>query len=124
MLLKTIKICSSLSFAFAGILGYIAPAQAISCTSASFYGKGDGYHGQRTASGERFNTYSNTTAHRYLPFGTRLRVTNQNNGRSVIVRVNDRGPFVSGRGLDLSYAAFSKIASPSNGVANVCYSRV
>ena len=124
MLLKTIKICSSLSFTCAGILGCISPAQAYSCTSASHYGISDGYHGQTTASGERFNTYANTTAHRYLPFGTRLKVTNPNNGRSVVVRVNDRGPFVSGRGLDLSYSAFSKIASPSSGVVNVCYSRV
>jgi rare lipoprotein A len=124
MLFKTIKICSSLSIAFASVIGFTTPANAITCTSASFYGLGDGYHGQTTASGERFNTYSNTTAHSYLPFGTRLRVTNPNNGRSVIVKVNDRGPFVSGRGLDLSYAAFSKIASPSSGVARVCYSRV
>ena len=124
MLFKTLKICSSLSIAFASIIGLSAPAKAFSCTSASFYGKEDGYNGQTTASGERFNTYSHTTAHRYLPFGTRLRVTNKYNGKSVIVRVNDRGPFVSGRGLDLSYAAFSKIASPSSGVVDVCYSRI
>lgn len=91
---------------------------------ASMYGLGDGYHGRRTASGEIFNTYGNSVAHRWLPFGTRLRVTNQSNGRSVIVRVNDRGPFVASRDLDLSYGAFSSIAPPSQGVANVCYSQV
>jgi rare lipoprotein A len=53
-----------------------------------------------------------------------LRVTNQSNGKSVIVRVNDRGPFVGGRSLDLSYGAFSSIASPGQGVASVCYLRV
>lgn len=124
MLFKTLKICSSLTIALASIIGISTPARAYSCTSASFYGISDGYNGQRTASGERFNTYSHTTAHRYLPFGTRLRVTNKYNGKSVVVRVNDRGPFVSGRGLDLSYAAFSRISSPSNGVVDVCYSRI
>lgn len=124
MLFKTIKICSSLSVAFVSIFGIIPPANAITCTNASFYGMQDGFHGGTTANGERFNTYSNTTAHPYLPFGTRLKVTNSRTGRSVIVRVNDRGPFVSSRGLDLSYGAFSQIASPSTGVARVCYSRV
>jgi rare lipoprotein A len=125
MLLKTTKILSSLPIAFAGILGIMSPpAQAAYCSSASHYGYGDGYHGQTTANGERFNTYGNTTAHRSLPFGTRLKVTNQSNGKSVIVRVNDRGPYISGRALDLSYGAFSKIASPSQGVVDICYSRV
>lgn len=112
------------SIACFGIFGNITPAQASSCSTASHYGKGDGYHGQITANGERFNTYGNTTAHRNLPFGTRLKVTNQSNGKSVIVRVNDRGPYISGRALDLSYGAFSSIASPSRGVIDVCYSKV
>jgi rare lipoprotein A len=98
------------------------PSLAASCNGASYYGVGDGYHGQTTASGERFNTYAMTAAHRYLPFGTRLRVTHE--GRSVVVRINDRGPFVAGRDLDLSYAAFSALASPGRGHINVCYSRV
>ena len=97
------------------------PSQAASCSGASHYGVGDGYHGQITASGERFNTYALTAAHRSLPLGTRLRVTHGD--RSVIVRVNDRGPFVGGRDLDLSYAAFSALASPSRGHIQVCYSR-
>jgi rare lipoprotein A len=98
------------------------PAHAARCSGASFYGVGDNYHGQITANGERFNTYAMTTAHRSLPFGTKLRVTHGN--RSVIVRVNDRGPFVGGRELDLSYAAFSALAPPSRGHIQVCYSRV
>ena len=99
-----------------------SPSLAASCAGASFYGVGDSYHGQTTASGERFNTYALTAAHRSLPFGTRLRVTH--GGRSVVIRVNDRGPFVAGRDLDLSYAAFNALASPSRGHINVCYSRV
>jgi rare lipoprotein A len=125
MILNTLKTCSSLGLALVGLLGVsMQPAKANSCTVASYYGIGDGYHGRTTANGERFDAYSNTTAHRYLPFGTRLRVTNQNTGRSVIVRVNDRGPYSGGRGLDLSYSAFAKIGSISSGVADVCYSRV
>lgn len=70
------------------------------------------------------NPKAMTTAHRSLPFGTRLRVTNSTNGKSVIVSVNDRGPFVGGRVLDLSYGAFAMIAAPSTGVTNVCYTRL
>ena len=99
-----------------------SPSLAATCSGASFYGTSDGYHGQTTANGERFNTYAMTTAHRSLPFGTKLRVTH--GGRSVIVRVNDRGPFVAGRSLDLSYAAFTALAPASRGHINVCYSRV
>ena len=98
-----------------------SPSHAASCSGASYYGVGDGYHGQTTANGERFNTYAMTAAHRSLPFGTRLKVTHE--GKSVIVRINDRGPFVGGRDLDLSYAAFSALASPGRGHINVCYAR-
>jgi rare lipoprotein A len=76
------------------------------------------YSGGRTASGERVSPGALTAAHRTLPFGTRVRVTNQNNGRSVVVRINDRGPFVRGRIIDLTPAAaraldFSSLASVS-----------
>ena len=120
MLLKTLSI---LAFGLVGLAPVTAKA-ASGCSLASHYGIGDGYHGQTTANGERFNAYGKTTAHRWLPFGTRLKVTNQRNGKSVIVRVNDRGPFVGERSLDLSYGAFSAIAHPGQGVASVCYSRV
>jgi rare lipoprotein A len=76
---------------------------------ASQYGIGDGYHGRRTASGERFNTYALTAAHRTMRFGSRVTVTNLANGRSVAVRINDRGPFVRGRCIDLSRAAADAI---------------
>jgi len=65
--------------------------------NASWYGSG-----HRTASGERFNPNGMTAAHRSLPFGTRVRVTNRSNGRSIVVRINDRGPFVRGRVIDLA----------------------
>jgi rare lipoprotein A len=95
---------------------------ASSCSYASHYGVGDGFHGLRAANGSRFNAHGLTTAHRHLPFGTRLRVINPSNNKTVMVTVTDRGPFVPGRSLDLSYGAFARIASPSQGVARVCYS--
>lgn len=102
------------------------PVQAIAraCGPASFYGLGDGFAGRTTANGERMNPHAMTTAHRSLPFGTRLLVTNQSNGRQVTVRVNDRGPYAGSRVLDLSSGAFSKLAPASQGVANVCYQRI
>lgn len=116
-------ISSIIVFGLVGLTPVTAKA-ASGCSLASHYGVGDGYHGQTTANGERYNAYGKSVAHKTLPFGTRLRVTNQSNGKSVIVRVNDRGPYIAGRDLDLSYGAFSTIASPSQGVAKICYSRV
>jgi rare lipoprotein A len=72
---------------------------------ASHYGVGDGYGGKRTASGERMNPSAMTAAHRTRPFGSSVRVTHMGTGRSVVVRVNDRGPHVRGRCVDLSYGA-------------------
>jgi rare lipoprotein A len=83
----------------------------------STYGNGDGFHGQRTASGERFNQWALTAASRSLPFGTFVRVTNTRTGRSVVVRINDRGPFTKGRIIDISTAAARKIGM--DGVASV-----
>ncbi|MBF2022509.1 MAG: septal ring lytic transglycosylase RlpA family protein [Hydrococcus sp. C42_A2020_068] len=84
---------------------------------ASWYGPG--FHGRQTANGERFNQNDLTAAHRSLPFGTKVRVTNMNNGRSVIVRINDRGPFVGGRAIDLSAAAARAIGLHRSGVGPV-----
>lgn len=84
---------------------------------ASFYGKK--WNGRKTASGEVFNTDSLTCAHKTLPFGTMLKVTNQKNGKSVIVRVTDRGPYIEGRIIDLSLAAATKIDMVHSGVAPV-----
>ena len=108
------------------LLGTIAPsAQAASfqCGQASHYGIGDGYHGQRTASGQRFDAYGMTAAHPSLPMGSRVLVKNRDNGKTVLVTINDRGPYAGGRVPDLSYGSFSRIASPSQGVANICMSR-
>ncbi|MFL6857590.1 MAG: septal ring lytic transglycosylase RlpA family protein [Allosphingosinicella sp.] len=84
---------------------------------ASYYGRE--LEGNRTASGERFHAAALTAAHRTLPLGTKLRVTNLANGRSVIVRVNDRGPFIRGRLLDVSLAAAREIGMVASGSADV-----
>ena len=81
---------------------------------ASFYG--EEWNGRRTANGEIFNTYELTAAHKSLPFGTKVKVVNKTNGKSVVVRINDRGPFVKGRTIDLSKKAFQSIASINKGV--------
>ena len=92
-------------------------ARAVFSGKASWYGPG--FHGRFTANGERYNQYALTAAHRSLPFGTRVRVTNMNNGRSVVVRINDRGPFIRGRVIDLSTAAASNIGMIHHGVVPV-----
>lgn len=84
---------------------------------ASYYGRR--FHGRLTANGERFNMNAMTAAHKTLPFGTRVRVTNPRNGRSVTVRINDRGPFIRGRTIDLSRAAATRIGMISSGHARV-----
>ena len=96
-----------LSALFACIFLFATQASASSMV-ASWYGPG--FHGRKTASGERFNQNALTAAHKSLPFGTKLRVTYK--GRSIIVRVNDRGPFVKGRHLDLSKGAARAIGCP------------
>ncbi|MER2605235.1 MAG: septal ring lytic transglycosylase RlpA family protein [Siculibacillus sp.] len=84
---------------------------------ASFYGRKE--HGGPTASGERFNMNAMTAAHRTLPLGSRVTVTNLRNGRSVTVRINDRGPFVKGRIIDLSHAAANELGFVASGLTTV-----
>jgi rare lipoprotein A len=84
---------------------------------ASYYGPG--LHGRKTASGERFNQNAMTAAHRSAPFGSMLKVTNIANGRSVLVRVNDRGPFVRGRVVDVSTVAARQLGMTGRGLAKV-----
>ena len=84
---------------------------------ASYYA--DKFQGRRTASGELYDRNKLTAAHKTLSFGTMVRVTNLENGRSVTVRVNDRGPFVKGRIVDLSYSAAKKIGMIDRGLADV-----
>ena len=85
--------------------------------NASWYG--DKEHNRKTASGERFNKYAYTAAHKTLPFGTVVRVTNLENGRDVVVEINDRGPFIKGRIIDLSYGSAKSIDLVRMGVAKV-----
>ncbi len=91
---------------------------ANSCGGASWYA----LH-SRTANGEMMNPSALTAAHRSLPFGTKVRVTNQRNGKSVVVRINDRGPFIRGRVIDLSKGAAKRIGIVSSGVGKVCFHR-
>lgn len=84
---------------------------------ASYYARA--HDGLRTASGERYDMDEMTAAHRTLPFGTRVRVTNLENGRHAVVRINDRGPFRKGRVIDVSYAAARKLGLVHSGVAKV-----
>lgn len=104
-----------LGAALVATLGTSAAAQNIG--HASYYGKE--LAGRKTASGERFNPAGMTAAHRSLPFGTRLRLTNLGNGRAVIVRVNDRGPFVRNRTIDVSLAAAQALGFAGRGTARV-----
>ena len=117
--LKSILLSASIA------LGAFAPTAVeagSSCGTASFYGPG--FHGNLTASGERFNSQAMTAAHRSLPFGSRVKVVNQDTGRSVTIRVNDDGPHVPGRIIDLSEGAFQQIASLGSGIARVCITRI
>ena len=97
-------------------LALTAVAEATTTGLASYYTMG-----KRTANGERYNYNGFTCAHRNLPFGTFLKVTNLRNKRFVIVRVNDRGPFVKGRVLDVSLGAARELGMLSQGVARVSY---
>ena len=85
--------------------------------SASFYGSR--HHGNKTASGERFNMYGLTAAHRSLPLGCTIRVTNKDNGKSVILKVNDRGPFHGNRVLDVSQGAAKQLGFIKQGLAKI-----
>ncbi|WP_337869684.1 septal ring lytic transglycosylase RlpA family protein [Meiothermus sp.] len=90
---------------------------AVQLGRASWYGPR--FHGRRTANGERFNKFHLTAAHRTLPFGTRVRITNLQNGRSIVVRINDRGPYIRGRIIDLSYEAARRLGMHRQGVIQV-----
>lgn len=91
--------------------------RSVSTGQASWYGPG--FYGNRTANGEVFRPGTLTAAHRSLPFGTRVRVTNLNNGRSTVVRINDRGPFHGSRVIDLAHGAAQDLGVIASGVAQV-----
>lgn len=90
---------------------------SVSKGTASWYGPG--FFGNRTANGEVFRPGTRTAAHRTLPFGTRVRVTNLSNGRSTVVRINDRGPFHGSRVIDLAHGAAEDLGVTSSGLAPV-----
>ena len=98
----------------AAVRRYKPAATTASHGVASFYTEGT-----KTANGEKFNTMDMTAAHPTLPFGTKLRVTNATTGQAVTVRVNDRGPFVQGRVVDVSYAAADALGMVGKGLAKV-----
>lgn len=91
--------------------------KALGSGMASYYASQ--FHGRRTASGERFDMAAMTAAHRTLPFGSKVRVTNPANGRSVVVRINDRGPFTRGRTIDVSRAAAERLGLIARGHGRV-----
>lgn len=116
-----LRFFSLVSIAF-GLLTPLAAEAKPSCGHASWYGPG--FDGRFTASGERFNSQALTAAHRSLPFGSRVKVINMNNGKSVILKINDDGPHIPGRIIDLSQGSFSRIAMSSQGVVPVCIAKL
>lgn len=107
----------SLMLAAAPVLPQAYAGDGVLSGVASWYGPG--FHGRHTANGERYNMNDMTAAHKTLKFGTKVRVTNQNNGRSVVVRINDRGPYVGSRIIDLSKSAAQAIDMIGPGTAAV-----
>ncbi|QRG05474.1 septal ring lytic transglycosylase RlpA family protein [Xanthobacter dioxanivorans] len=113
MKIRVVLSCVALSVSAAMAASSTARADT-STGIASYY-----WQGRSTASGERFNPSAMTAAHRSLPFGTKVRVTNLRNGRSIVVRINDRGPFTRGRIIDVSKAAASELGFTGNGITRV-----
>jgi rare lipoprotein A len=113
-----------LSIGAALVAGLILSATATAeaggnqCGGASWYGPG--FNGKKTASGERFNQNAMTAAHRTLPLGTVIKVTDQRTGKSVKVTINDRGPFSGGRIIDLSKGAATRLGFVARGTTKVC----
>jgi len=108
--------------ALAAILLSVSTAAYAQCGGASWYGPG--FNGKTAASGETFNENAMTAAHRSLPFGTKVKVTDQHTGREVEVTINDRGPFVGKRIIDLSKAAATKLGFRNRGITSVCLSQL
>lgn len=103
-----------LAVALLGVISFVASAETVTC---SYYATR--YNGRRTASGQHFNSNALTAAHRTLPLGTRVKLTNPKNNRSVIVKVNDRGPFVKGRDISVTRRAAKTLGFTRAGVAQL-----
>lgn len=112
--MKNVCIAAAAALVLSSITSTAMARTGSSSGFASYY-----MTGKRTANGERFNPMGYTAAHRSLPFGTKVKVTNTRNGRSVVVRINDRGPFVGGRVIDLSLGAARAVGLNQSGVARV-----
>jgi len=107
--------CAAVAASFgAFFIPTLVSAETVMRGKASFYG-----HGTKTASGETYNPNGMTAAHRTLPFGTQVRVTDLGSHRSVVVRINDRGPFIKDRIIDVSRGAAQQLGMIGRGVANV-----
>ncbi|MFC4293198.1 septal ring lytic transglycosylase RlpA family protein [Sphingorhabdus arenilitoris] len=117
--MKMLKIVAVAALLTGGVplLAQSASIMELGSGMASYYGKE--LAGNRTANGERFDPSGMTAAHRTLPFGAQVRVTNLSNGRDVVVRINDRGPFARGRIIDISHAAAVEIGMVRSGHARV-----
>lgn len=114
--LSAAALAASMAFPATAGAAANAKAQPAKCGGASWYALTS-----KTASGERMNPSHLTAAHKSLQFGTKLKVTNQRNGKSVVVRINDRGPFHKGRVIDVSKAAAGQLGMISSGVGRICY---
>lgn len=113
MIRKAVRVTTA-----AVLLSLLSTAAYAHCGGASWYGPG--FNGKRAASGEIFNENAMTAAHRSLPFGTRVEVTDQRTGKSVTVVINDRGPFHGKRIIDLSKAAATALGFRNRGTTSVC----
>ena len=114
---RLLGLCALFSLLTGCASGLIDPNGYDESGTASYYGAK--HHGKKTASGEPFNQHAMTAAHRRLPFGTRVQVTNLSNDRSVVVRINDRGPHIRGRLIDLSRQAAEQLGMLRSGIARV-----
>ncbi len=99
------------------LVGFVQALRYDQVGIASWYGPG--FHGKRTANGEIYDMYAITAAHKTLPFNTIVKVVDLDTGRSVVVRINDRGPFVPGRIIDLSFTAAQELGIVEKGIARV-----
>lgn len=106
-------------FAFGGAGLYSGSTWLSGSGKASWYG--EKFHGKKTASGDKYNMHEFTAAHKTLPFGTKVKITNHRTGKSVVVEINDRGPFVKSRQFDLSKAAFKEIGDINRGIMSIDY---
>ena len=116
----TVSVLTAAAVASTLLLSGTTDAAAKQCGAASWYGPG--FHGRTTANGEKFNQNAMTAAHKGLRFGSRVRVTNQINGKSMTLRINDRGHYANGRIIDVSKAAAAALGFQRRGHAPVCVS--